>query len=128
MLIFRSFLLGLKILSSVFERFSESLLALNQFAIFFRSIAKSLPNLFSDLLIISSCMPLAKWQTLHFFYCYTLMPKRKSKCRKTDHFGILHVIVLDVLEVIDAKPLTDKNCLWFPKYESNHLFAGRYIP
>ena len=67
MLIFRSFLLGLKILSSVFERFSESLLALNQFAIFFRSIAKSLPNLFSDLLIISSCMPLAKWQTLHFF-------------------------------------------------------------
>ena len=56
------------------------------------------------------------------------MHRRKSKSRKTDHFGILHVIVFDVLEVIDAKPLTDRNCLWFPKYDLNHLFASQYIP
>ena len=44
---------------------------------------------------------------------------RKSKGPKTDPCGTPHVI----LEVLDSKPLIDANCLWFAKYDSNHLFA-----
>ena len=45
---------------------------------------------------------------------------RKSKSPNIDPCGTLHVI----LEVLDAKPLTDTNCLRFAKYDSNHLFAN----
>ena len=57
----RGFLLGLKIINSVFETFCEILLALSQFVRFFRSIFKSLFNLFSDLLMKSKFVSSAKW-------------------------------------------------------------------
>ena len=50
----RGFLLGLKIISSVFETFTEILLALSQLVRFFR-------YLFSDLLVISRFVSSAKW-------------------------------------------------------------------
>ena len=76
-----SFLLGLKIISSVFETFSQILLALSQFGRFFRSIFKSLLNLFSDLLIISRFVSSAKWWTLQCFIttCKSLMYIRAQK-------------------------------------------------
>ena len=52
--------LGLKIISSVFETFNEIFLALSQFVRFFRSIFKSLFNLFSDLLVIRRFVSSAK--------------------------------------------------------------------
>ena len=48
----RGFLLILNIISPVFETFSGMLLAVSQFVRCFRSIFKSLFNLFSDLLMI----------------------------------------------------------------------------
>ena len=57
----RGFHLGLKIISFVFETFSEILLALSQFVRFLRSIFKSLFNIFSDLLKISKFVSSEKW-------------------------------------------------------------------
>ena len=57
----RGFLLGLKIISSAFETFSEILLGLSQFLRFFRSIFKGFFNIFSDLLMISRFVSSAKW-------------------------------------------------------------------
>ena len=105
-------------MSSVFETFSEILLALSQFVRFFRSIFKGLFNLFSDLLMISIN------DLLMIATCRSLMYSKKSKGPKTDPCGTFSVI----LEVFDAKPLIDTNCLWFAKYDSNHLFANPHIP
>ena len=58
------FHLGLKIISSVFQTFSEILLALSQFVRFSLSIFKSLFNLFSDWLMISRFVSSAKRWTL----------------------------------------------------------------
>ena len=68
----------------------------------------------------------AKWCTLQCFIatCRSLMYSKKSKGPKTDPCGTRHVI----LEVLDAKPLTDTNCLHFAKYNSNHLFINLRIP
>ena len=71
-------------------------------------------------------MSSAKWWTLQCFIstCRSLIYSRKSKGFKTDPCGIPHVL----LEVLDAKPLTDTNCLRFAKYHSNHLFVNSRIP
>ena len=42
---------------------------------------------------------------------------RKSNSPKTGPSGTPHVI----LEVLDAKPLIDTNCLQFAEFYSNHL-------
>ena len=49
---------------------------------------------------------------------------RKSNSCKTGPSGTPHVI----LEVLDAKPLIDTNCLRFAKYDSNHLLFTPSIP
>ena len=54
----------------------------------------------------------------------SLIYSRKSKGHKTVSCGTPHVI----LELLDIKPLVDTICLWFAKYESNHLFANPHIP
>ena len=99
----RGFLLGLKTISYVFQTFSEILLALSQFVRFFRTIFKSLVNLFCDLLMISRIVSSAKWWTLQCLIatCRSLMYIRKSKGPKTDPCGTPHVIV----EVLESKPL-----------------------
>ena len=48
------------------------------------------------------------------------MYSRKSKGAKIDPCDTPHLI----LEVLDAKPLIETNCLWFAKYDLNHLFAN----
>ena len=102
----RGFLLSLKIIISVFETFSKTLLALSQFVRFFRSILKNLFNLFSDLLMISRFVSSAKCWTLQCFIatCASLM--YISKGPKTDPCGTPHVII----EVLDTKPVIDTNC------------------
>ena len=122
----RGFLLGLKIISSVFETLNEILLALSQFVRFFRSIFKNLFNLFSDLLMIRRFVSPAKWYTLQCFIatCRSEIYSGKSKGPKTNPCGKPDVIH----EVLDAKPLVDTNCLRFAKYDSSHLFVNPRIP
>ena len=80
-------------------------------------------NLFSDLLMIRRFVSLAKWWTWQCFIATrrSLMYGRKSKGGKVDPCGT-------PLEVLDAKPLIDRNSLRFAKYNSNHLFANPRIP
>ena len=69
--------------------------------------------------MIRRFVSLAKWGTLQCFIATrrSLMYGRKSKGRKVDPCGT-------PLEVLDAKPLIDRNSLRFAKYNSNHLFAN----
>ena len=91
----RGFLLGLKIISSVFETFNEILLALSQFVRLFRSVFKSLFNLLSDLLMIRRSVSSAEWWTLECFIatCRSLIYSRKTKGPETDPCGTPHVIL-----------------------------------
>ena len=53
------------------------------------------------------------------------MYSRKSKGpKKEDPYDTPNVI----LEALDAKPLTDTNCVRSAKYDSNRLFANPRIP
>ena len=100
----RGFLLGLKIISSVFETFNGILLALSQFVRLFRSVFKSLFNLLSDLLMIRRSVSSAEWWTLECFI---------ATCRSLWHTTCN-------TSSTDAKPLIDTNCLRFTKYDSNN--------
>ena len=53
------------------------------------------------------------------------MWSRKRKGVKADPCGMPHVVQV---EVLDAKPLIDTNCLQFAKYDANYLFANALIP
>ena len=70
-------------------------------------------NFFSDLLMIRRFVLSAKSWSLQCFIatCRSLVYSRKSKGPKTDPCNTPHVI----LKVLDAKPLTDTNCLQFAK-------------
>ena len=93
----------------VFETFSKILLVLIQFVRPFRSIFKSLFNLLNDLLMIerfvasTKCF-IATWRSV--------MSHRNRKGPKTDPCGTPQVI----LEILDAKPFIDTNCLRSVEY------------
>ena len=106
---------GLKIISSAFE----ILLALSQIVRFFRSIFKSLFNLFSNLLMIRRFVSSAKWWTLQGFIATfrLLIYSWKRKGLKTDPCSTPHLII----KVFDAKQLIDTNCLQFHVFHSDTI-------